>query len=69
MVKKNCQSLVSHRQLLGIIIIIYQFFNFVPFCLSGELSASQITHLAFWLFMYSAYSFFIVSFSGTRSSF
>ena len=57
--------LVSHRQLLGFYNI--SLFNFVAFPLSGKLSSLSY-HIA-RLFGFSAWNFFILSSSDTRSSF
>ena len=65
LVKNVVRVLVSHRQLLGFYNI--SIFNFVAFSLSGKLF-SLSDHYTL-LFGFSAWSFFIFSFSGTRSSF
>ena len=65
MVKNIVRVLVSHRHLLGFYNI--SLFNFVAFSLSGKLSSLSY-HLA-RLFGFSAWNFFILSSSDTRSSF
>ena len=63
--KKTVRVLVSDRQLLGFYNT--SVFNFVAFSLLGKLF-SLSGHFA-RLFGFSAQSFLICSFSGTRSSF
>ena len=57
MVERIVRVLVSHRQPLGFMITMCQFFNFVAFCLSDKLFSISVHLLGFLAIQLKAFSF------------